>query len=334
VGNLTDKKLKSLYKKNSFQEEGVVTNRFETISSLINKIKEDEYIVTIDNDIVYINNKKVRFLNNENPTVNKFGPVKDRLRIGEVFGEVKKTASNFFAKNDKNYELVVNIGSLLSGLDFKSYEMKDEYRIISSSSIEKDDYSGSVLSKGQSRYSSSQFADNNYFFNIMKFIQDSNSNKENFWDDTIMNLRYPNQILKQELDDNSYSKEYKIQKNILEYGFAAKFLWMWANKENVIHPISLLVFKDFLNSPFVKKIIKKTNEEYTAEKIINMKLEEFIKVWPNISDKILEYIKIEKDAENIKNISKQISKISIEDIKVVKQSLFSSIFGILKKIIN
>ncbi|MFW5990210.1 MAG: McrB family protein, partial [Campylobacterales bacterium] len=56
---------------------------------------------------------------------------------------------------------------------------------------------------------------------------------------------------------------------------------------------------------------------------INMKLDDFKEAWKNISDKILESLAVEVNPENIKNISKLISQICIEetDIKNISDLL-------------
>ena len=120
-----------------------------------------------------------------------------------------------------------------------------------------------------------------------------------------------------------YEKAIKKQKAILESRFPPKFLWMWANKSNVIYPISLMAFRNFLDTEFGKDIIKELNQDYTPELITNMKFDEFKTIWTNISNKILVNLEIEKNHENLENLSKLISKICIEetDIKNISDLL-------------
>lgn len=195
--------------------------------------------------------------------------------------------------------------------------MKDEYRIISNSSKSSDDFRASLTSQGQSRHPSSHFADNNYFFNIVEFVNHLD------WSEAKMVLRYPNELLKVENDDEDFSMEYQKQKAILESRFPPKFLWMWANKSNVIYPISLMAFRNFLDTEFGKDIINELNQDYTPELITNMKFDEFKTIWTNISNKILVNLEIEKNHENLENLSKLISKICIEetDIKNISDLL-------------
>ena len=110
-----------------------------------------------------------------------------------------------------------------------------------------------------------------------------------------MVLRYPNELLKVENDDEDFSMEYQKQKAILESRFPPKFLWMWANKSNVIYPISLMAFRNFLDTEFGKDIINELNKDYTPELITNMKFDEFKTIWTNISNKILVNLEIENN---------------------------------------
>lgn len=163
----------------------------------------------------------------------------------------------------------------------------------------------------------------------MKFIQDSKNNTVNLWEDTIMVLRYPGHCFKQNEDDAYFSKEFDRQKSVLEYRFPPKFLWMWANKEIVLHPISLMAFRNFLtnlDNEFQKNVL----DNKTPESITNMKFDDFTEAWKNISDKILKSIVADYDKKNddeqkeiIKNLSKLISLISIEetDIKNISDLL-------------
>lgn len=300
--NLTKDKLKSLWEKKYFNNQSEITKRFDEIEELFN-------------------NDDFKNLDKDNFDANKtpFGPEKDGLTKPEAFEGIRAIADNFFKDDEAKYNFVIKIGSILGGFDFKNKKMKNEYRIISNSITKKDDYYGSLTSQGQSRHPSSHFADNNYFFNVIDFINNLN------WNEATIVLRYPGEYFKVENDDEDFLKEFKKQKEVLEYRFPPKFLWMWAKKDEVIHPISLMAFRNFLDSEFGKNILKNIDKNYTPELVTNMKFDDFTNVWINISNKILENLEVEKNSENIKNISKLISQVCIEetDIKNISDLLTS-----------
>jgi Cdc6-like AAA superfamily ATPase len=301
---LTKDKLKSLYKNKYFIRNSEINMRFSILIELFDEIK---------------NLKKEDLIKNiePKPSENPFGPAKDYLTRDKAFEGVKAIADKFYEIDDVYHKIIISIGSILGGFDFKNHQMKDEYRIISNSSKSSDDFKASLTSQGQSRHPSSHFADNNYFFNIVEFVNHLD------WSEAKMVLRYPNELLKVENDDEDFSMEYQKQKAILESRFPPKFLWMWANKSNVIYPISLMAFRNFLDTEFGKDIIKELNQDYTPELITNMKFDEFKTIWTNISNKILVNLEIEKNHENLENLSKLISKICIEetDIKNISDLL-------------
>jgi MoxR-like ATPase len=299
---LTKEKLKSLWEKQYFNNQSEITKRFDEIEELF------------DNDD-FKNLDKDNFDANKTP----FGPEKDKLTRGEAFEGIRAIADNFFKEDETKYDFVIKIGSILGGFDFKTNKMINEYRIISNSITKKDDYYGSLTSQGQSRHPSSHFADNNYFFNVIDFI----NNLE--WNEATIVLRYPGEYFKVENDDENFSEEFKKQKEILEYKFPPKFLWMWSKKDEVIHPISLMAFRNFLDSEFGKDILKNLDKNYIPELVTNMKFDDFKEIWKKVSNKILENLEVEKNIENIKNISKLISQVCIEetDIKNISDLLTS-----------
>jgi hypothetical protein len=302
--NLTKDKLKSLWNKQYYKKYNEIAERFKEVTNLFNEELKNKDIMNA-----------IEFKPSDNP----FGPAKDGLTKGKAFEGIRSIAENFFDLDDQRYQTVIKLGSVLGGFDFKNQKMKDQYRIISNSSVSKDDYYASLTSQGQSRHPSSHFADNNYFFNVIEFIDNLD------WDKAKIVLRYPGEYLKIENDDEDFSKEYKDQKNILEYRFPPKFLWMWANKDIVIHPISLMAFRNFLNSELGKNILKEIDDTQTPESITNMKFEDFIKNWEQISNETFTVLDIENKKENIQNLSKLISLVSIEetDIKNISDLLQS-----------
>ena len=306
--NITKDKLISL------KDRVEPNSRFETIQKLFETILEDDYTVTFDNEEVKIGGKILTFKDGL-PTIKYFGPEEDNMTFNNAYQGIVKMANVF-----EDYEdIVKKIGCLLGGFDFETHKMIDKYRIISNKIKYKDDYHGSLLSNGESRHPSSHFSDNNYFFNIMYFIQNGN------FDDVTMVLRYPTQrYFKVEDDDKHYTEEYKKQKEVLSFRFPPKFLWMWANRETVIHPYSLMAFRKFLNSEYGKSILIHINKEYTPYSITTMSFQEFPDVWKKISDEILKDLGVSTDnKDEISNISKLISNLMTQetDIKNISDLL-------------
>jgi len=295
--------------------------RFEKLNELFDKIEKTD--VKIDGNEVKIDSEEVK-IDGKNPSTSYFGPEQDDLTREGPFNGVLEIAKKFYSTESESKQLVLDIGAMLGGFDFKTHRMAEKYRIISNGITSKNDYSD-TLTCGRAQHPSSNFADNNYFFNIINYtkeLRDCTNCDEVFINANIV-LRYPGQKFKIENDDEQFSKEYQKQKEVLKYRFPPKFLWMWANKDTVIHPISLMAFRKFLNTEYAKEIIKEVDKNYTPENITNMKFDDFTKIWKKISNKILEDLKLDSNIENISNISKLISIIMTEetDIKNISELL-------------
>lgn len=323
--NLTQEKLKSLYRKASpagDQRFDEIDETFEAIRKAENSVKIIGETVTIGGrELFYINDAGVR----KRPSIEFFGPSKDHMTVNQAYSGVRQMSEKF----EFCQELARKIGCILGGFDFDSHQMIDKYRILSNTITRKDDYDGSLTSKGQSRHPSSNFADNNYFFNIMEFIQHAD---EKQFEEIRMVLRYPsNHVNEQgghytghksyffvEGDDESCAQEYKKQKEVLISRFPLKFLWMWANKHRVIHPVSLMAFRNFLNTEFGRDVLENVNKELTPASVTNMEFEEFKTDWKSISDQILLDIlgKNGVDAGEITKLSKWISQVSMEETDI------------------
>ncbi len=316
--NFGKDKIKSLYGNavNNVEIEG----RFDRVDEIINEVLHGNSVKFENDNINYNIIIEGEVLKRKQGTISKgcFGPASDGLTQPEAYSGVAKMSEEF---DDKYQDLIRRIGSLLGGFDFNNNRMIDKYRIISNSITSIDDYKGSLTSQGLSRHPSSHFADNNYFFNVMYFIQ--HANEENILKNSHLVLRYPGKYFKVEGDDKTYSKECDEQQKILSSRFPPKFLWMWANKEEVIHPISLMAFRNFLDTDFGKEILKEINKDYTPESVVNMEFDNFKKVWKTISDSILnevvnDFSSLDDAAkkEHISNISRLISIITIEDTDI------------------
>ncbi len=139
--------------------------------------------------------------------------------------------------------------------------------------------------------------------------------------------------------------------SILEKKFVTKFLWMWANKDKVLHPFSLMAFRNFLKSKFMEDLLKVEiksaleNEKENACKddhnqfpkndnnlselpklLTDMKFDCFTKVWKHISDAILAKLNLPLNIANLSELSKLISILMVEetDMKNISELLCAS----------
>ena len=333
--NLNKEKLKSLWDRHNKTNVGItseIAERFDRLDQLFETILKDENKISYDDNAVKICGNLLNDTEGKSPTIGCFGPAVDEMTRPEAFSGIENIAKNFEDYKD----LMIEIGSMLGGFDFENTKMIDKYRIISNTKTGIDDYNGTLTSRGMCRHASSNFADNTYFFVIMYFIQNKDTKK--ILDDSNIVLRYPINnkgkgyfcSKKVQLDDSdSLDKEQAKQKEALECRFPLKFLWMWANKDEVIHPIGLMAFRNFLNTEYGKEVLKAIDENHTPKNITNKKFDEFKTAWIKISDKILDDLDISKNTDveektkAIENISKLISQVCIEetDIKNISDLL-------------
>ncbi len=295
---LTSEKLKSLYDKN-YNKSGEISNRFDEVVKII-----DDFI-SLD-------------LSSYDGRIKKF----TSLNEGILEGDSKACYKNMIAKEPISEKLIKESWKLLAG--YENNNPLDKYRIISNN-FTKPDYDGKLHTSGDmSIRVNGNFASNNYFFQIAKFLKDSKNT--NMFDDLIDNSKI---VLTwfggKDLGGEEVSKEeaFNKSKELLNKRFPPKFLWMWANKDTVIHPISLMAFRTFLDTKYGEDILKEISNS-TPESITNMKFDEFKEAWKTLSNKILEDLDIDKTDENaISKLSKLISQISIEetDIKNISDLL-------------
>ncbi len=290
--NLTKEKLKSLYEKN-YSKNNEIINRFEEIEKIV------ETFITLN-----INSKHIR----------EFAPLSDGI-LGQD--------GNGNRINMKNHaDNVDDMWKLIGGFD--NQKVRAKYRIISASRGKKENYyeNEDYSTHGQSLWANSNFVTNNYPDQVAQFLQSCKNNEafEDCINKSKIVLTWRTDTYLEEEPDNYFIASTER----LKTRFPAKFLWMWAKKDTVIHPISLMAFRNFLNTEYGKNILKVVNESYAPKEITNMQFDEFKMVWGKISDKILEDLVIDKtDNEAISKISKLISQISIEetDIKNISDLL-------------
>lgn len=217
----------------------------------------------------------------------------------------KKIAkSNQYLNSEERGELVKDILSIIGGFDSRG-KMKDEYRILSNAQTSKDDFDSTLQSNGQYAWINSHFADNTLFCEFVDFVKnckpdqdteiDSSQKTEidSEWYENIA-LCYPYADEKKTIGKLSggekekplEGQEAKKQREILACRFPLKFLWMWANQGDVIHPLSLMAFREFLKSDFMKNI----SDETTLKKLVNLEIGEFVRQWKILSDKIMQQL--------------------------------------------
>lgn len=301
--NLTKEKLIALWKDRedifAKKENVFIINRYKKISELFDTIlkcnyKETDDAITIDEETILIDNRQ--------PSRNYFSCKEDNKTADKAFDGVNIQANSF---PEKFKNLVMDIGCLLGGFDFNNFQMKDEYRIISNSSISNNDNS-TLTSKGRIRHPSSHLADNNYFFNVIDTIQKIKSNKNKF--DTSSSklvLRWPNTTYYK--DDTDAEKK---QKETLKYRFPYKFFYMWTQHDSCIHLLSLMPYQKLANCG---------DDCKHQDSEINMDFAEFAnkdaeKGWQKYSNKIASYIPDEQKGTNFwEEMSKLLSLIMIQD---------------------
>ena len=305
--NLTLEKLKSLYqyKDNIFKNKNELSNRFDEINEII-----DEF-VKID-----IEPYKIR--------IHQFTSNHE----GILDGNSKSCYSNMLNKETdgigKGY--INKCWKLIAGYN-KNENPIGDFRIISNN-FTKADYHGNLSFSDISSRVNGNFASNNYFFQIADFLKNSTDVNKKFNElietsKIVLTWKGSNDLGGDSISENeAFNKSTVFLKN----RFPPKFLWMWANKESVLHPFSLSAFQNFLDTKYGKDILKEVDPSYTPESVTNADFDTFTDIWKKISDKIIGNVKGEGEQPNediIPFLSKLISLISINetDIKNIEELL-------------
>ena len=236
--NLTKEKLVSLWRmRNSIFENpdnSAISKRFDFIKNTFESILSHK--IVYKDDAVFMDGKQIVMDDGSAPSLDYFGCNNDDMTAYGAYEGVRKMKRSF-----SNYEeLIAQIGSMLGGFD-ENEIMRDEYRIISNVVTGHND-NGSLSSYGQVRHPSSNFADNNYFFNVIDAI---GMIKENnfFPEESRIVLRWPGSRCYQ---GDSEENIIASQKDTLAMRFPYKFFYMWVHAEKVIHPVSLMAYKNLV----------------------------------------------------------------------------------------
>lgn len=298
---LTKEKLIALWKERNtiFTQETnkEIVERYESIKALFDEILKCDF--KEDNEAIYIDGEEIIFKDGKRPSKAYFSCKVDEKTAGIAFQGVEIQANSF---PDRFKEFVFKIGCMLGGFDFNNhYWMRDEFRIISNSITSKDDNS-SLISEGRVRHPSSHFADNNYFFNVIKTVQQIKFNRF-VPDNSSIVLRWPNDTYYKNGDDRAE----KDQKETLKYRFPYKYFYMWTHE--VLHPVSLMAYRNLVQQE--DHLI-----EYPLDKYMNQSYDDFVseKGWTAYSNAIRDMIPVDLRGDNFwDEVSKFISVLMTHD---------------------
>lgn len=280
---LTGEKLIAIWRirKQFFEDQAneFIVNRFNEIKGLFEVINSKELEFDSDNHCI-IDGKEVTFKDGTKPSTTYFSCKDDDMTADEAYKGVKIMRKNFPEYGD----LISKIGCLLGGFTFDENPiMKDEFRVISNRITGHDD-NASLYSYGQIRHPSSHFADNNYFFNVISTIQNIRDDKFNP-DESKLVLRWPSESYYS--DDDKEAE--KAQKETLKYRFPYKFFYMWTHTHNVIHPVSLLAYRN---------LVKQEDFKYEGDIAMSQDFEQFVAGWKDYSDSIVGIIPEDERGED------------------------------------
>lgn len=240
--NLTKEKLVSLWRmrKSIFenQDNSAISERFDFVKKTFDNILSHR--IEYKEDKVYIDGQQIVMEGGKLPSLHYFGCKKDEMTEAGAFNGVFKMMKYFPGYSD----LIRNIGCLLGGFD-QTPTMRDEFRIISNKITDSND-NGSLISYGQVRHPSSHFADNNYFFNVIDTIKKI---AEDHFDpnNSRLVLRWPADNY-YKVDNPAQIDEITVpwQRDALAGRFPYKFFYMWTHASNLIHPVSLMAYKNLV----------------------------------------------------------------------------------------
>lgn len=241
--NLTKEKLVSLWRmrKTIFenQDNKAISERFDFVKDTFDSVISHE--IEYKEGGVYMDDNQILTKEGNRPSLHFFGCKKDKMTEDGAFNGVNKMADSF---PEEYSDLIINIGRLLGGFD-QNNTMRDEFRIISNKITDSND-NGSLISYGQVRHPSSHFADNNYFFNVIDTIKRIGANTLDLQESRLV-LRWPSTNY-YKVDDPSQIDEatIQLQRDSLSGRFPYKFFYMWTHTSDVIHPVSLMAYKNLV----------------------------------------------------------------------------------------
>ncbi|MBF0518708.1 MAG: AAA family ATPase [Nitrospirae bacterium] len=301
--DLEEKALKRFWEQKDaiFLEKKELTDRFELLSEKIDALLNLKLDIFKENIKPFAPNKDGLLSKKAHSNMLRMSKTNDK-KIQNIFG------------NAYNNELAKSIWFIWGSVSEDEYLLDQRFRIISNN-YKFDDYNGGLNTdqSGQSTRTVSNIASNNYYFQFAKFLQvaKEDMNYQTAIDESKLVLTWENNKELLGSDD-----PFKESTKLLEKRFPPKYLWMWANKDTVLHPFSLMAFRNFVNSPFGGEILKDINPALEPPIITNMEFDTFVKQWKLISVSIFNKLGIDNNPDNSKNLSKLLSVIMVDDIEV------------------
>ncbi|MBZ7976552.1 McrB family protein [Campylobacter sp. RM12637] len=334
------------------QSKQAIGGRFEGVSNILSKAKTIKVDwKNIQEDINNYIAKVQKEFPKDSSNLDKYKSCERNFGLGRVFVVDKKligmtNQNDAFKKRLSEIEedFVLKLLFVMSGYDFDTKKVVNEYRILSNKQKEYD-FEGSTYSQRTCAWINSHFSDNTLFIEFVDFIKNCKEKYDGAnIDRTNIALCYPGRVTDAKINNfNAVQEDYKKQQEILNFRFPYKFMWMWANADNVIHPISLDAFRNFLKSDFMQEIFKELSkdenfkklecglkykdnkkdinkEEFSnfelekyAEIITDCHFDSFPAIWQQVSDKIYSnFFQSDSDkVNNLQTLSKVISFLCI-----------------------
>lgn len=305
--NLTKEKLLYLWRMREYifddKENRAIIQRYDKLLELFNEISSLKVVYDKDGNGVKVNGTTILLNKEKNTSTAYFACMEDDLTAGEAYKGVENMEK---ALPDEFSSLIKDTGCMLGGFDFEDHIMHDEYRIISNTIIAPNDL-GTLTSIGQTRHPSSHLADNNYFFAVADVV---NNIKEGNFDPNISRLvlRWPTEAYY----GNELDKARDSQREVLKRRFPYKFFYMWTHRDEVIHPISLMAYRNLVTQQ--DEIIK-----YNCDPVMDEDFSHFIGEdgWCKYSNAIMNLIpEVERGNNFMQELSKLISVVMCQDKEI------------------
>ena len=276
-----------------------IISRYNEVASLFQEIKDCEISFNEETNVYTLNGTEIVLKDGGHPSVDcYFSCKKDEMTADRAFDGLYIMCERF---PEEFTDFIIKIGCVLGGFSMdKNHVMIDEYRIISNSSTGWTD-NKSLTSTGQIRHPSSHFADNNYFFNVIRTIKEI-ANGQFQWNESKLVLRWPNASYYSDDEQAEAS-----QKETLRYRFPYKFFYMWTH--DVLHPVSLMAYRNLVLQD--DALIKYAPDSNLGQDIIDFA---GVNGWSMYSEAIKNMIPSEEQGENFwEEMSMLISIVMIQD---------------------
>jgi hypothetical protein len=317
--NLTKEKLLCLWnnREQIFKDKknAEVITRFDAIKAFFDEV--DNITITKNDGKYSIDNKEIKYADNTYPSPDYFGCDSDGISAEGAFNGVQNMLDKF---PEDYHDLIKKVGCILGGFDFENNKyMSPDYRIISNKIKDNND-NGSLVSSGQYRHPSSNFADNNFFYVIIHTLKQIKENSFKCEESDVV-LRWPGFVG----ENNTYYYRLSIdeiktaQQETLKHRFPYKFFYMWTHRDSCIHLLSLMPYQE---------LARCGDDCKHQDSGIDMNFETFAdegneKGWKKYSDKIASYIEpdaTKRDAIFMSDLSKLISIIAINEDQSIRNT--------------